>query len=270
MRFRLIGALAAPLVLQQSSSRAARAPRRSAERRRGAGLRPRPVAERQPCSSRWRREARASAAVAQRACDARHRRCPRLLGSQVEQLDVRRRQDRRLDSLLRARRRHPVPAHELGVHRLVRQREHDERVGEQREDRLLGDTFGRAFDECRSRRGREGHRQKPGAERVLPGLFGPAARQRRLLRVAQLGDDQRHPGPVRLLLRSRRRPGLRSAGADEPRPQPGPVRARECERPRAERARRGPGCGRGSSAPADRGPGRRRERRRSRTGPGCR
>ena len=56
----------------------------------------------------------------------------------------------------------------------------------------------------------------------VPGAYYPVYSdqprgQRRLLRVAQLGHDQRDPGGVRLLLRARRGLGLRPEGADEPR-----------------------------------------------------
>ena len=233
MRFRLIGALAAPLCLAAIAvAGGATAARRSAERGGRPGLRLRPVAERQPCSP----GAAAAKRVLQLLRGTTGPSCmpPRLSPSSGARSGATRRSPAT---------RSPVSTtstgHVGGTAYLHTNAEYTDSSGNVNTTnvsksseltRLLGDTFGRAFDECRSRRGREGHGQQPGAERVLPGLFGPAARQRRLLRVAQLRDDQRHPGAVRLLLLSRRRPGLRSAGADEPRPQPGPLRARECER----------------------------------------
>ena len=77
--------------------------------------------------------------------------------------------------------------------------------------RHVGDALGRSGHERGARRGGEGDGQPSRRERVLPRLLRPAARQRRLLRVAQLGDVQRRPRAVRVLLQPRRRPELRSA-----------------------------------------------------------
>ena len=93
---------------------------------------------------------------------------------------------------LRPRRRHGLRPHERRVHRRLGEREHVEHLEVGEHHRHVGDALGRPVDEPGARRGGEGDRQPPARERVLPGLLRPAARQRRLLRVAQLGDDQRH------------------------------------------------------------------------------
>ena len=92
------------------------------------------------------------------------------------------------------------------------------------------------------RRGLQGDHRSPGPvrQRLLRGLHRPAARQRRLLRVAQRGQLRRQGRPVRVLLEARRRRRLRPGRHLRP-PLAGPRGPRERHGPRARRGDDRPG-----------------------------
>ena len=83
---------------------------------------------------------------------------------------------------------------------------------QRRSVRFFSDAVAEGADDDRSARRRGPHNQEPRLKRLLPRLHGHPARPQRLLRLAQLRDDQRCARPVRLLLRSCERSGCDPGG----------------------------------------------------------
>ena len=111
---------------------------------------------------------------------------PIFWGSEVGELDVRRRQGDRPRLPVLACRREQLPAYELRVHGQHGERQHDERLEGRRSHRHVAHALGGSLDPRGPERGLENDGRPPAGGCVLPGLLGPAARERGLLRVAQL------------------------------------------------------------------------------------